>query len=181
MNRRSGFKLMTAGATVLSFALCAPCGMLAQSNTPSDSSGTAQSNPQPGPGMHHHGPPSAERQLRHLTKILNLTQDQQQQMLPILQDQQKKMESMHNDTSLSPQQRRQQMRSTMMDTHQKLEAIMTDTQKQQFEQELQQRRDRMRQHRMGQGPGADPGNGPGGTPPPSPDGQTPPPPPPPQL
>ena len=65
-------------------------------------------------------------------------------MLPILQDQHKQMDTIQNNTALSPQQRHQQMRAAMMDTHQKLEALMTDTQKQQFEQAMQQRRDRMR-------------------------------------
>ena len=90
-------------------------------------------------------------------------------MLPILQDQQKQMDTIHSNTALSPQERRQQMRAAMMDSHQKLEALMTDTQKQQFEQSMQQRHGRNRG--MGAGDGA-------GTPPPPPDGQNAPPPPP---
>ena len=116
--------------------------------------------------MRHRHPPSPKRQLRHLTQMLNLTGDQQKQMLPILQDQRKRMESLRNDPNLGPQQRRAQMRDAMMETHQKLEAIMTDSQKQQFEQDMQQRRQRM-EHGMG---GA-------GTPPTPPSGQNPPPPP----
>ncbi|MGC1784233.1 MAG: hypothetical protein WA708_17050 [Acidobacteriaceae bacterium] len=178
MNRRKIFNFMAAGAAVLGLALCVPSAMLAQSTTPPDSSGMngGQSNSQGNTEMQHRRRPSAKRQLQRLTKMLNLTDSQQQQMLPILQDQQTQMESIRNNTSLSPQQRREQMRTLMMDTHQKLEALMTDSQKQQFEQAMQQRHDRMREHRMGQGPGS----APGGTPPP-PDGQNPPPPPPPQL
>ena len=117
----------------------------------------------------HHKRWSAKRQLKRMTKQLNLTPDQQQQMLPILQDQHAKMKAMHEDTSLTPQQRREQGRTLMQDTHQKLEAIMTDSQKQQFEQTMQQRRQRMHD-RMGQG---------SGNPPPD-AGNPPPPPPPPQ-
>jgi Spy/CpxP family protein refolding chaperone len=122
-----------------------------------------QSNPnaQPMGRMRHHHPPSPEHQLRHLTKMLNLTSDQQTQMLPILQDQHKRMESLRNDQNLDPQQRRAQMRDAMMETHQKLEALMTATQKQQFEQMMQQRREHMHQGGMGQGNGA-------GAPPPPP-------------
>lgn len=176
MNPRKLFTRMSRGLAVLGMALCVPAAMLAQATAPPPQ-GTAgqQSNPgaQPmGPmgRMRHHHPPSPEHQLRHLTNMLNLTPDQQKQMLPILQDQHKRMESLRNDPNLGPQQRRAQMRDAMMETHQKLEALMTDTQKQQFEQAMQQRRDRMRNGGMGRGQGA-------GTPPP-PDGQNAPAPPP---
>jgi Spy/CpxP family protein refolding chaperone len=172
MKSRKLFTRMTTGVAVLGMALCVPAAMLAQDTAPAPPP-QASTDQQPSPGsqpMRHGQPPSPERQLSHLTKMLNLTQDQQQQMLPILQDQQKQMDTIHNNTALSPQQRHQQMRATMMDTHQKLEALMTDTQKQQFEQAMQQRRDHMRNGGMAPGEGA-------GTPPP-PNGQNAPPPPP---
>ncbi|HTU51246.1 MAG TPA: hypothetical protein VMF56_11660 [Acidobacteriaceae bacterium] len=174
MNLRKFLNRMSTGVAVLGVALCVPAAMLAQDTAPAPPpQGTTdqQSNPGEQP-MHHRQPPSPEHQLRHLTKMLNLTSDQQQQMLPILQDQQKQMESIRNNTALSPQERHQQMRAVMMDTHQKLEALMTDTQKQQFEQAMQQRRDRMRNGGMG------PGQREGTPPPPPPDGQNPPPAPP---
>jgi hypothetical protein len=89
-------------------------------------------------------------------------------MLPILQDQNKQMRAMRNDTSLSPAQRRDQSRTLMQDTHQKLEAIMTDSQKQQFEQMIEQRSQHRRNRGTGQGPAGNP-------PPPPPDAGTPPP------
>jgi Spy/CpxP family protein refolding chaperone len=167
MNPRKFFTRMSTGVAVLGIALCVPAAMLAQDTAPHPQGTTDQQPNQGEQPMRHHHPPSAQRQLSHLTKELNLTQDQQQQMLPILQDQQKQMETIHSNTALSPQERRQQMRAAMMDTHQKLEALMTDTQKQQFEQAMQQRRGR--HGGMGAGEGA-------GTPPP--DGQNAPPPPP---
>lgn len=151
MKDRKFLQFFGAGVTVLGLALCVPASMMAQNTTPPDSSATApQSNMQGDMGMRRHGPPSPERRLKHLTKTLNLTPDQQQQILPILQDQQSQMETMRNNTSLTPQQRHQQMRTLMKDTHQKLEAVMTDSQKQQFEQAMQQRRERMRSRHMGQ-------------------------------
>lgn len=170
MNPRKSFTRIGTGVALLGMALCVPAAVLAQDATPPASQGTAgqQSNPgaQPMGPMRHRHPPSPKRQLRHLTKMLNLTADQQLQMLPILRDQRKRMESIRSNSALAPQQRRQQMRDAMMETHQKLEAIMTDSQKQQFEQDMQQRRQRM-EHGMG---GA-------GTPPTPPSGQNPPPPP----
>lgn len=173
MNPRKLITRMSTGVAVLGIALCVPAAMLAQDAAPAPpQQGTT--DPQPSPGeqpMHHRQPPTPEHQLQRLTKMLNLTADQQQQMLPILQDQQKQMGTIRNNTALSPQERHQQMRAAMMDTHQKLEALMTDTQKQQFEQAMQQRRDHMRNGGMAPGSGTD-------TPPPPPDGGNAPPPPP---
>ena len=146
MNPRKLFTRMSTGVAILGVALCVPAAMLAQDTAPAPPpQGTTDQQPNPGAQpMHHHQPPTPEHQLQRLTKMLNLTQDQQQQMLPILQDQHKQMDTIQNNTALSPQQRHQQMRAAMMDTHQKLEALMTDTQKQQFEQAMQQRREHMR-------------------------------------
>ena len=155
MKHRKAFPL-TAGVTVLGLALCVPAALLAQNATPDSSAPPPPPNSQSEMGMQRHGPPSPERQLKHLTKTLNLTSDQQRQILPILQDRQTQMEAIHNNTSLSPQQRRQQMRTAMRDANQKLEAVMNDTQKQQYEQQMQQRREHMRERHMGQGAGSAP-------------------------
>lgn len=163
MNPRKLFTRMSTGVAVLGVALCVPAAMLAQdTGTAPAPPQQATSDQQPGQQpMRHHHPPSAQRQLSHLTKTLNLTSDQQQQMLPILQDQQKQMETIHNNTGLSQQERQQQMRAAITDTHQKLEALMTDTQKQQFEQAKQQR------HGHRHHGGTDAGDG-AGAPPPTP-------------
>lgn len=176
MKDRKFFQFFSAGVTVLGLTLCVPAAMMAQNTDRPESSQmtTPQTDSQGGTqstmGMHHHGPPSPERQLKHLTKTLSLTADQQKQMLPILQDRQTQMEAMRNNTSLDPQQRRGQMRTLMQDTNQKLEAVMTGSQKQQFEQQMQARRQHMQNGHMGQNSGSAP-----------PDAGTPPPPPPPQM
>lgn len=154
MNHRKIFRRMSTGIAILGMALCVPTALLAQDAPPPPNQGAMQPR----------GPVSPEMQLKRLTKTLNLTSDQQQQMLPILQDQQKKMESIQSDSSLAPQDRRQQMMASRMDTNQKLEAIMTDSQKQQYEQEMQQRR----QHMGGMGQGGPGGPGGNGAPPPPP-------------
>lgn len=169
MNPRKLFTRMSTGVAVLGMALCVPAAMYAQDTgqapaPPSQATTGQQASPGEQPMRHHHHP-SPQHQLRHLTKMLNLTADQQQQMLPILQDQHKQMDAIHNNAALSPQERHQQMRTAMMDTHQKLEALMTDTQRQQFEQAIQQRRERMQNGGVGPGRGA-------GTPPPPPGGQS---------
>lgn len=146
MNQRKLFSSMSVSAAILGIALCVPAAMQAQDTTPQQQS---QQAPPPNSGMpmRPHHPPGPKRQLRHLTKVLNLTADQQQQMLPILRERDKQMRAIHENTSLTPQQQHQQMRTLMLDTRQKMEAVMTDSQKQQFEQMQQNMRGRrMRQN-----------------------------------
>ncbi len=101
-------------------------------------------------------PPSAEharrapdpaRQVKMLTKKLNLTQDQQSKLLPILTNRQQQFESLRNDTSLSPQDKHAKMRSIREDSENQIKGILTDTQKQQYDQMQQQMRERMQQRR----------------------------------
>lgn len=172
-----------AGAAILGIALCVPVGMQAQQTTPPQTpQGVAVPRTNGQTAMPYHAPhrPRPKRQLKHLTRMLNLTPDQQRQILPILRQRDKQMEGLRQKTSLSPQQRHQQMRSLMQDTHQKMEAVMTADQKQQFEQKMQEMHQRMRDRRMPQNDGQTPPHGPGqpnaqGPPPSAPNGQAPPP------
>lgn len=157
MKQRKVFHLMSAGAAVLGVALCVPAALLAQTtDQPQDS--PAATAPQSGAPdamhsgeMHHQHSP--QKRLQHMTRTLNLTPEQQQQILPILQDVHSQMEALHNNTSLTPQQRHEQMHSLMQSTRPKIEALLTDTQKQQWHQEMQQHREKMHEHGMGQGTG----------------------------
>lgn len=173
MTYRKVLHFMSAGAIAFGIVLCLPVALLAQTPASSQDSTAPQADTQGGTAisMHHNHRTSPTRQLKKMTKMLNLTPDQQQQMLPILQDRSTQMKAMQDNTSLSPQQRRQQGQTLMQETNQKLEAIMTDSQKQQYEQAMQQRRDQMHNGRMGQAPPS----ASEGTPPPQPDDQAPPP------
>jgi Spy/CpxP family protein refolding chaperone len=136
---RGRTRWISAGAAVLSFALCAPAAMLAQNSTPPQNSGETPSAqgqmPMRHRGMRHHKM-TAQDQLNRLTKELNLTQDQQQKMLPILEDAHNRMQAIGK-----------QMREVMQDSRQKLEAQMTASQKEKFQQKMEQRRGHMKQHR----------------------------------
>jgi Spy/CpxP family protein refolding chaperone len=78
--------------------------------------------------------PDPDRQLKHLTKALNLTADQQNQIKPILTDRQQQMQNLRSDPSLSPKDKRAKMMGIRQDSQSKLEAVLNDQQKQQFEQ-----------------------------------------------
>jgi len=83
-------------------------------------------------GMHHHGM-SADRQLKRMTKKLDLSADQQSQIKPILDSQDQQMEQLRADKSMSRQDRHQKMMEIRQDTSQKVEAVLNDTQKQKYE------------------------------------------------
>ena len=80
------------------------------------------------------------QQLKRLTKRLNLTPDQQNQLLPILTDRQQQMSALRGDTSLSGQERRAKARTLREDFDSKIKAVLNDSQKQQYEQMRQHRR-----------------------------------------
>ena len=86
---------------------------------------------------------SPDQQLERLSKALNLTDDQKQQIRPILQDRQEKMQSVRSDASLSREDRMNKMRSTFEETNSKIRAILNDEQKPKFDQMQQRRREQM--------------------------------------
>jgi Spy/CpxP family protein refolding chaperone len=94
---------------------------------------------------HHRADPN--RQLRSMSKHLNLTADQQNQILPILTDRQQQVSGILSDNSLSKKDRRAKMQSVREDSENKIKAVLTDTQKQQYGQMLQQMHDRAHERR----------------------------------
>ena len=91
----------------------------------------------------HRADPS--QQLRRLTKTLNLSSEQQNQLLPILTDRQQQMAALLNDGSLSAQDRHAKARTLREDSDSKIKAVLNDNQKEQYQQ--------MRQHRRQHGNG----------------------------
>jgi hypothetical protein len=80
------------------------------------------------------------QQLRRLTKKLNLTSEQQSQLLPILTDRQQQMAALRNDSSLSAQDRHAKAKALREDSDFKIKAVLNDNQKQQYQQLQQHRR-----------------------------------------
>jgi Spy/CpxP family protein refolding chaperone len=87
-----------------------------------------------------------DRQVRAMAKRLNLTADQQQQILPILTDRNQQMQSIRNDNSLSPKDRHAKMAAVREDSQSKIKALLTPDQKAAYDQMLQQ----SREHRRGE-------------------------------
>ena len=110
---------------------------------------STQQQPADAPAMHgpaHRGM-DPDQQLAHMTKALNLSTDQQAQIKPILENQHQQMMQVHQDQSLSRQDKMTKMKSLNGDTNSKIEAVLNDQQKQKFE-AMQQKMEARRQQRM---------------------------------
>ena len=113
---------------------------------------TSAPPPEQGPGGGHRGMMDPAQQLAGMTRRYNLSADQQSQVKPILLDQQKQMQLLRLDTSLSPDEKKAKTQSIRSDSNKKIEAILNDDQKKQFEQDHQSTQEPMQQRRQGGGP-----------------------------
>lgn len=113
-------------------------------------------------GMHHRPMMSPDQQLAHMTKALNLSSDQQTQIMPILQNRDQQGMQIRQDQSLARPDRMAKMQALMQDSNAKIEAVLNDAQKAKFEQMMQRRQAHM--HRGGGDQGGPPDDG--GAPPP---------------
>lgn len=118
-------------------------GVLAAAPQTQDQSSTEQHKE-----SRHRHQADPQEQLNRLGKKLNLTNDQKNQILPILTDRQQQMKSIHDNSSLSQQDRRTKMKTLWEDSNAKVKAVLNDDQKQKYDQMQQQRRERMQQHRQ---------------------------------
>jgi len=97
-------------------------------------------------GGRHHGMPTVEERVQHLTKKLNLTDDQQTKVKSILENQQSEANSLRQDTSLSQQDRRAKFMQIHQTTQQSIRDVLTDEQKAKFDQMQEQRQEKMGNH-----------------------------------
>ena len=112
-----------------------------------------QGQGQMGPGGGHRGM-SPEQRLAHLTKTLNLTSDQQAKIKPMLDQEQQTMMSMHQDTSMSQQDKWAKAKSIREGTNDQIKSVLTPDQQTKFVQMQDRQMEHMGQHGgMGQGGG----------------------------
>ena len=115
-------------------------------------------------GMGHrmgHGPmmPSVDDQIKHLTKKLNLSDDQQAKLKPILEDQHKQMETIHDDSSLSREDRFSKMQALRQSSDTQIKGVLNEDQQKNFDKMREEQRGR-----MGKWKGGDNAPPPGGAP-----------------
>lgn len=98
----------------------------------------------------HHGMPSVDERVQHLTKALNLSADQQTKVKSILESQRDQMMSLKQNTSMSQDDRRAKFQQIHEDTHQKIRDVLNDDQKAKFDQIQERHKEHMGMHH-GQG------------------------------
>jgi protein CpxP len=136
--RQSGFAF-TACLVVLTFGI----GLGTALGQDTGQSGQAQ----PGPGMGHmgrHGMPTVDDQVKHLTKKLNLSADQQTKVKPILEDQRNQMEQIRSDSSLSREDRFSKMQSIHENANTQIKATLNEDQQKKFDEMQKEQHDRMK-------------------------------------
>ena len=108
--------------------------------------------PAPGMGRHmgRHHMPTVDDQLKHLSKKLNLSDDQQAKLKPILEDQRKQMDGIRSDSSLSREDRFSKMREIRQSSDTQIKSVLNDDQQKDFDKMREEQADRMKRwHRGG--------------------------------
>ena len=118
--------ILTMLAVLVTGLLFGQTSQAPQTSTPQSQGATAQSNAK-----------SPEQHLQMLSEKLNLTSDQQAKLKPILEDQAQQMKAVHDDTSLSQEQKRAKMKAMHESLHDQINAVLTTEQQAKFKQ-LQQ-------------------------------------------
>jgi Spy/CpxP family protein refolding chaperone len=120
-------------------ASLAAAPLLAQDPTP----------PSPPPQGGWHGRGGEEHQLEHLTKALNLTPDQVNQVKAIQASSHQQMEALHSDTTTAPADKHARMMSIRQTAQSNIRNILTDDQKTKFDAMQARMRARREEHEQG--------------------------------
>ena len=81
---------------------------------------------------------SPEAHLQMLTEKLNLTDEQKTKLRPILQDQEQQLKAVHEDTSLTQEQKHAKKTAIHESFHQQINAVLTPEQQIKFKQMQQE-------------------------------------------
>jgi protein CpxP len=129
--------LVVIAASIISVA--APFAA-AQDSQPPSQSNDQQSPPSHDNSMRRHGPPDPAQRTQELTRKLKLTSDQQPKVLDALQSERSQMESVHQDTSLSQQDRHAKMMDIHKTSDTQIRALLDSTQQKKWD-EMQAKRE----------------------------------------
>jgi len=92
-----------------------------------------------GMGKQGKGAMTPENRLKMLTEKLNLTDDQQAKIKPLLEDETSEMQSIHNDSSLAPADRQAKMKQVHQSFTDKVNAVLTPDQQTKWKQMKQEK------------------------------------------
>jgi Spy/CpxP family protein refolding chaperone len=109
------------------FALFVTVNAFAQSPTSAGSSTSSDSTSTPKHRQMRGD--RAEQRLKRLSKKLNLTDEQKEKARPIVQDEEKQISDLDNDSAMTPQQKHKKTREVRMASRAQLDSILTPEQK----------------------------------------------------
>ncbi|HEY1272063.1 MAG TPA: hypothetical protein VGF08_08765 [Terriglobales bacterium] len=89
--------------------------------------------------------PSVDDQLKQLTNKLQLTEDQQSKIRPILADQRKQASDILHDSSLPRQDRRSKIMDLRESTDKQVKSVLNEDQQKKFDEMRQKQQDRRKQ------------------------------------
>lgn len=113
--------------TLLAVAVaCCGCILYAQQGTMT-----------PGGGMGRHMM-TPDQRLQHMTKMLDLSQDQQTKIKPMLEQEQDQMQKLRSDTSMTRQDRMSKMMEIRQSTNKQINGVLNSSQQKKWE-EMQSR------------------------------------------
>lgn len=127
--------IKTACAVVVVGLLFAAASALAQEGGPGE-----------GGGRHHGRMMSPEERTEHLTKALSLSDEQKGKALSIFQDEQKQVQAVRSDSSLSQDDRWSKMREIHQNTTAQIKGTLNPDQAKKFD-EMQQRMEERHEQR----------------------------------
>jgi Spy/CpxP family protein refolding chaperone len=93
--------------------------------------------------------PSVDDQVKRMTTQLNLTDDQQAKVKPILEDQRQQMQQLRKDSSLSQDEKFGKMREVHEKASSQIKALLNEDQQKKFDEIQQKRRERLEFRRGG--------------------------------
>lgn len=102
-----------------------------------------------GHGMGGRQMPSVDDQLKHLTKKLKLSDDQQAKLKPILEDQHKQIDQLRSDSSLSRQDRFSKMQELRQSSDTQIKNVLNEDQQKNFDKMREEQRGRMQKWHKG--------------------------------
>ena len=133
---------------VLPFTLAAGLMVVGQTSHALQTAPAAQEHgAMGGPAM---GPMTPEAHLKMLTEKLNLTEDQQAKLKPILEDKSKQMNALRDDASLAPADKQAKMKELHESFSEKINAVLTPDQQTKWK---QMKQEMMEKHKEMKGQG----------------------------
>ena len=148
--KRRSFFAAAVLAALLSFGFATGNAFGQDEQAPPPAPPSGQQSDQ-GMGRHMGGRPmpSVDDQIKHLSKKLKLSDDQQAKLKPILEDQRKQMDQIRSDSSLSREDRFGKMKDLRQSSDTQIKSVLNEEQQKNFDKMRAEQQDQMKQWRKG--------------------------------